>query len=243
MQLDTNGLLRCHGRLDNVELTQAAKHPKLLPKNNHYTRLVVMDDHCKVLHAGTLARTLAKLWQEYWIPHSHTVIKKLIKDCRICRRVEGTPFTMLRLPSLPTECVATSQPFEYTGVDNFGPMFVKNFSQVNDQSIGQYERKVWVCLFTCFTVRAIHLDLVKDMSTEEFLLCLHHFIARCGASRVILLDNEQQFKATKTVLEKAWRNVMTDERLNEFASNQGIQWRFIVKLAPWMGDFTKDSLV
>ena len=32
LQLDANGLLRCHGRLDNAELTQAAKHPKLLQK-------------------------------------------------------------------------------------------------------------------------------------------------------------------------------------------------------------------
>ena len=101
----------------------------------------------------------------------------------------------------------------------------------------QYKRKVWVCLFTCFAVRAIHLELVEDMSTEEFLLCLRHFIARHGPPRMILSDNAQQFKTSKAVLEKAWRNVLTDERLNEFTSNQGIRWRFIVELAPWMGGF------
>ena len=119
-----------------------------------------MDAHYKVLHSGT-SQTLAKLRQEYWIPHGRTVVKKLIKDCRVCRRVEGTPFAMPKMPSLPTERVARSQPFEYTGVDYFGPMFVKEFSQVDDQSIGQIERKVWVCLFTCFTIRTIHLELWK----------------------------------------------------------------------------------
>ena len=116
-------------------------------------------------------------------------------------------------------------------------MFVKNFSQVNDQSIEQIERKVWVCLFACFTVQATHLELVEDMSAEEFLLCLRRFISRREAPRLILSDNAQQFKATRTVLEKAWRKVMTDEKLNEFVSNQGIQWRFIVELTPWMGGF------
>ena len=236
LQMDPNGLLRCHGRLNNAELTQAAKHPKLLPKSSHYTRLVAMDAHCKVLHSGT-SQTLARLWQEYWIPHGRTVIKKLIKDCKMCRRVEGTPFTMPRMPSLPTERVARSQPFEYTGVDYFGPMFVKDFSLVNDQLKEQYKRKVWVCLFTCFMVRTIHLKLVEDMSTEEFLLCLHRFIARHGPPRMILSDNAQQFKTSKAVLEKAWRNVLTNETLNEFTSNQGIRWRFIVELAPWMGGF------
>ena len=135
LQLDLNGLLRCHGRLDNAALTQAAK---LLPKNDHYTRLVVMDAHSRVLHSGT-SQSLAKLQQEDWVPHGCTDIKKLIKDCRICRRVEGTPFTMPKMPSLPTECVARSQPFEYTGVDYFGPMFVKEFSQVS----GNLPRGKW----------------------------------------------------------------------------------------------------
>ena len=72
------------------------------------------------------------------------------------------------------------------------------------------------------------------MLTEEFLLCLRRFIARRGAPQLILSDNAKQFKAASTVLEKAWRNVMADERLNKFVSNQGIQWKFIVELAPWI---------
>ena len=39
------------------------------------------------------------------------------------------------------------------------------------------------------------------------------------------------------MLEKAWRNVTTDKKLTDFFSNQGIQWKFIVELAPWMGGF------
>ena len=33
LQLDTDGLLKCQGRLGNAELTKAAKQPKLLPKD------------------------------------------------------------------------------------------------------------------------------------------------------------------------------------------------------------------
>ena len=45
LQLDPNDLLRCHGRFRNAEITQGAKFPKLLPKDEHFTQLVINDVH------------------------------------------------------------------------------------------------------------------------------------------------------------------------------------------------------
>ena len=53
----------------------------------------------------------------------------------------------------------------YTGLDYLGPLYVK----VNNESA---THKVWVCLFTCLAVRAVHLEIIDDMSAEQFLLCL-----------------------------------------------------------------------
>ena len=75
------------------------------------------------------------------------------------------------------------------------------------------------------------------MSAEEFILGLRRFIARHGTPRKIVSDNAKQFKATKTVLGKAWENVLIDKRVSEFATYQGIDWKYIVELAPWMGGF------
>ena len=236
LQIDTNGLLRCQGRLDNAGLSQTAKYPKLLPKDAHFTRLVIEDVHRRVLHSG-ISQTLAKIRQEYWIPHGRVIIRKVLKDCRVCGRMEGPPFPMPKMPDLLRERVARAHPFEYTGIDFFGPLYVKDFSQVTDQSPEQIERKVWVCLFTCLTIRAIHLELVEDMSAEELILCLRRFMARRGIPRQIISDNAKQFKATRTVLGKAWGDIMTDDRVSEFTTFQGIEWKFIIELAPWMGGF------
>ena len=170
--------------------------------------------HSRVLHSG-VSQTLARVRQEYWIPCGRAVIKKLIRNCGVCRRTEGEPYLMPSMPHLPKERVARSHPFEYTGIDYFGPLYVKEFPKATGEIV---ERKVWVCLFTC------------DMSTEEFLLCLRRFVARRGIPRLIISDNAQQFKAARTVLTKAWRDVVTDER-------QDIQWKFIIEFAPWMGGF------
>lgn len=138
---------------------------------------------------------------------------------------------------LPREQVARSLPFEYTGLDYFGPLYIKHFAAVTDQADGDNSKKVWVCLFTCMTVRAIRLELVEDMSADEFLLCLHRFIYQQGTPQLMISDNVQQFKCASTTLHKAWRDVVTDEKVSYFSTKCYIKWRFIVELAPWMGGF------
>ena len=238
LQPDENGVLRCHGRFMNAELTQGAKYPKLLPKDDYYTRLVIEDHHRRVLHSG-VAQTLAQVRHEYWIPCGRTIITKVLKKCRICRQVEGKPFLMPKMPPLPTKRVARSLLFEYTGLNYLGPLYIKTNFQTSEHADKQNSKKVWVCLFTCLAVRAIHLELIKDMSAEEFILCLHRFISRRGIPQQIISDNAQQFKVARTTLNKAWSNVVTSDDVNDFSSKQGIQWRFIVDWLPGWEVFTK----
>ena len=73
------------------------------------------------------------------------------------------------MPPIPTEKVSASAPFTYVGVDYFGPLFMK----VNRQT-----QKAWVCLYTCLATRAIHLELMNGMTTQQFLLGFRRFIAR-----------------------------------------------------------------
>ena len=72
---------------------------------------------------------------------------------------------MPHMAPYPPSRIEESAPFSFTGLDYLGPLYVK----VNGESA---TRKVWVCLFTCLAVRAVHLELIHDMSGEEFLLCL-----------------------------------------------------------------------
>ena len=236
LQVDEKGLIRCHGRFSNSDLTQGAKEPKLLPKEEYFTKLVVEDYHKKLLHSG-VSQTLAQTREEYWIPQGRALIKQILKSCQICRRAESRPFAMPEMPPLPRERVATSLPFEFTGVDYFGPLFIKQFVQISEESSEIVVKKVWVCLFTCLAVRAIHLELVEDMTAEEFILCLRRFMARRGVPRQIISDNAQQFKVAKATLNKARSTMLMSSDVSDYSVRQGIQWKFIVELAPWMGGF------
>lgn len=133
------------------------------------------------------------------------------------------------IPPLPAERVTRSSPFTETGLDYLGPLYVRDETSE--------EKKVWICLFTCLAVRAIHLEVVSDLSAEQFLLCLRRFIALYGAPRQIYSDNASQFKLTKETIDKAWNDVQTDVDVQSYTSEQNIQWHFITTSAPWMGGF------
>ena len=101
LQLDHQVILQCYGRYKNANLDDEVKYPKLLPKKEHYTRLVIKDLHSKLFHAGVTQQTLAHIRKDYWITHGQSQVKKVLNQCRICRRTEGNPFKMLRIPPWP----------------------------------------------------------------------------------------------------------------------------------------------
>ena len=68
-----------------------------------------------------------------------------------------------------------------------GPIIVKGDSNV----------KMWICLFTCLAVCAVHLEMVKGLSAELFLDCVRRFISRRGRPRLIICDNAPHFQLVK----------------------------------------------
>ena len=135
---------------------------------------------------------------------------------------------MPSMPPLPTKRVTQSSPFSHSGVDYFGPLFIKAKNK---------NRKVWVCLFTCLVARAIHLELMSDMSTEQFLLGFRRFLSQHGKPKEIISDTASQFKLASDIIEKVWRQILSEKDVLSYAANESIKWKFIVKLAPWMGGF------
>ena len=227
LYLDQFGLLRCKGRLENACLTENARCPILLPKMDWYTKLDIEKTHKEILHSG-VSQTLSRIRLRFWIPHGHAVVKTVLKSCTVCRRFEGGSYKTPPLCSFPKARVTESTPFSFVGLDYMGSLYVK---------INESRKKVWICLFTCIVTRAIHLEVVHDMSSEEFLLCFRRFIAQRGTPCEIISDNAMQFRASSTVLDRIWNKIQQSDEIMSYVSNAGIKWRFNVELAPWMGGF------
>ena len=167
-KISRNGIIRVYGRLQNADLPEDTITPILLPRGENLTRKIIEDTHKRIYHSG-VSHTLASIRIKYWIPQGRSEIKKILRKCLICIRHQGGPYKLKPMAPWPKSKVCESPAFTNIGIDYFGPLYVKN---------GNSFKKNWVCIFTCISVRAIHLELVDDMSTEEFLAALRRFIAR-----------------------------------------------------------------
>ena len=116
----------------------------------------------------------------------------------------------------------------YVALDYLGPLMVKDSDSLT---------KNWVCLYTCLNVRAIQLEVVENMTAECFILCFRRFIARRGTPKMIISDNGTQLKLGGSVIGKLWGKIIADEDIQSYASNEGIEWKYITEYSPWKGGF------
>ena len=85
----------------------------------------------------------------------------------------------------------------------------------------------------------MHLEIVDNMTAEQFLMTLRKFISQRNTPHTIILDHAPQFKLTQMTVDKAWQQSVTHENVQRFMSDAGIKWKFIIEFSPWMGGFYK----
>ena len=221
--LDSGGLLQCGGRIHNAPISHIAKFPYLLPPKNGFTKLLIYSLHNKTFHGGVNS-TLTALRQEYWIPSGRQYIKGLLRLCTTCKRHHGKPYPTPEPAPLPKDRLRDTTPFTITGVDFTGALYVQD-------NIG--ESKVYICLFTCSTTRAIHLEVVTDLSVETFLLAFCRFASRKSLPHIMMSDNASTYLSAAEEL----RDMLNSKELEASLGRCGVTWKFIPKKAPWYGGY------
>ncbi|XP_051168523.1 uncharacterized protein LOC127286209 [Leptopilina boulardi] len=145
------GILRVGGRLSNSDLNFNQKHPIVLPRNHSVTSMIIREQHEKLQHAGVQA-TLYAVRELYWPIDGRNITRKVLRQCVTCVRVNPQGFDY-KMGNLPAD-----------RVDYCGPFFVKEKRYRNTKNI-----KCYVAVFVCFITRAVHLELVSDLTTDAFL--------------------------------------------------------------------------
>lgn len=216
-----DGIIRTIGRLLNSDLPDNAKNPILLPPNDPFTKLLIVEYHNRGLHSGT-NETLTSIRQKYWIPKGRNKIKSILRKCVHCLKVQGKPYARPITPPFPRERCRVAKPFETTGIDYTG------FIHVTD---GGQRAKVYIALFTCAVSRAIHLEVVKDNTELEFIRAFTRFVCRRSYPTVIYSDNASTFCCASQTLNK----IATSPTVTNHLSSRKIIWKFITPRAAWHG--------
>ena len=149
-----------------------------------------------------------------------------MNSCTICSRFEGLPYASVNAPELPSIRVSENAPFTNTGVDFAGPLYTRE-----KQPGGTNSGKAYICLFTCASTRAVHLELATDLSAATFLRMFQRFCSCRGLPSVLITDNTKTFKASSQQIVKIARATEVTRYLN----NSRVTWQFLVERAPWWG--------
>ena len=216
------GLIRCKGRLEKADLAEESKFPLLLPKGHPVTLIIIREGHQAVAHMGMNA-TVAEVRRNYWIPQIRQGVRKVLRSCVTCRKVQGKAYRASAVPPLPDFRVECREPFSTTGIDYTGALTVRT----DHKQTG----KVYIILFTCPVSRAIHMELVNNLSCHSFLLAFRKFCNRRAFPSLILSDNATTFVAAAGFL----RDIAESREVQEHLLDMKCSWQFIPARAPWFG--------
>ena len=145
--IDEKGLLRVNGRLNLGNFPQDKKQPIILPYRNHITNILIEKFHRKHLHVGPQS-LLYYIREEYWPINGRKSVTAIVRKCIPCHKVNPKPATQL-MGNLPKSRLSPQRPFNVTGIDYAGPIYLKNFTG-----------KAYIAIFVCMLIGAVHLELL-----------------------------------------------------------------------------------
>lgn len=186
--LDCENMIRVGGRLKHANIPYDTKHQLVMPKMHDVTNLLIFETHRLAIHGGPkLVESVIR--RKYWIIDSQSTIKKEIRKCVLCAKYAPRALEQL-MAHLPSFRV--NRPFKVfmdTAIDFAGPFHTKTSTLR-----GSKMEKSYVAVFVCMSTRAMHLELVSDLTAAAFIAALRRFIARRGRVANIFSDNGTTYK-------------------------------------------------
>ena len=226
--LDEEGVIRSDSRLRFAEyLAYDVRFPIILPKGHWVTKLIVKHFHELANHSAGINFVLAQISQRYWIPAAREEIKAWELECNECKKRKRKTANQIMGHLPPNRLRLTYRAFDQTGVDYAGP--VKTI-----QGRGKTRQKRWLCVFTCFSTRAIHIEVAWRLDTDRFLNAFARFTSRRGVPKEMTSDNGTNFVGAANELKELINN-LDEDKVKRVAGNGSIKWKFNPPVAPHFG--------
>lgn len=207
--VDGEGLLRVRSKLSRLKDEKRMRFPILLSKDSSLTRLIILDYHERFSHAGCYS-LLSELRKTFWIPKYFSAVKKVLKTCVLCRRLNERTINLNQNSYRNFRVNPPEIPFRYVFLDYFGPYFVKSNGS---------KHKVWILCITCTWSRAINLKLCIDMSVKEFLRAIQLHCYDYGVPEFCMSDMGSQLVAGANIIS----DFLKDPEIKLYLNENGIK--------------------
>ena len=182
-------------------------YPIYLLQDAVLSKKVIFAEHKRSLHGG-VAMTMPHVISLFWILHLRRLSKSVIRNCYGCKKFRSLLYHSPKPGQLPKD--RTEKRFEVVGTDYVGPIYYKTKKK--------NELKTYILLFSCRLTRAVHIELVFNLTTTEFIKSFKRRISRRRKPRIVYSDNARTFKAVAKWL----ANINRDQKLHDFLSSETI---------------------
>lgn len=225
--LDEHLILRIGGRLHKAEMEHDQRFPLILRRFSPLVHLLIRQAHETTLHGGAQL-TLHTLRRRFLILNPRQAAKSFVHHCVVCRSHRGVLLKQ-QMASLPGQRVKPARPFVSARVDYCGPFTLRVGTKRSRTLV-----KTYLAIFVCMATRAVHIEVVDDLSAQAFLDAFTCFISRRGPCRDLYSDNGTAFVGANRLLQEdvaAWNNESNQRSL----ASMGTQWHFITPSAQHQG--------
>ena len=230
-RVDDQGILKLGGRLNHTDLPEYQKHPIIISATDPFTRLLFLHYHLQLGHCGPSA-LLSHAGNVYHVVGGRRLSREICSKCVTCRAAAAKVSTQI-LGQLPPERVEPNYVFYHAGMDFAGPFIIRK-----GHTRKPVEVKAFLAVFICFCTKAVHLELVGDMTTQSFVAALDRFVDRRGLPLHLYSDNVSNFLGAKNDLADFYRLMDSKECQNavhSYAFDYEITWHTIPERAPHFG--------
>ncbi|XP_075438936.1 uncharacterized protein LOC142481354 [Ascaphus truei] len=218
--IDNDGLMRVGGRLNKSQLSREESNPLIIPGRHHIATLLVRHYHEQVMHQGRHFTEGAIRAAGIWVVGMKRCVASNLHKCVRCRMLRGKSQDQ-RMADLPVDRLNTEPPFTYVGLDVFGPWMV--ISRRTRGGLANSKR--WAVLFTCMSMRAIHIEVIESMDASSFINALRRFFAVRGPVKQIRSDCGTNFVGACKELQIDTKD-NRDNSIKRYLRDQECTWTF-----------------
>ena len=225
--LDSLGLIRVGGREQHSKALFSSQHPTILYGKHPVAHLLIRSEHLRLIHAGPqlLASSLSR---RFHIVGHRRIIRAITRGCVTCRRISVQPHGSTSMRRVTPDSV-----FDRVGIDYVGPVYLKYGSICKPTVV-----KAYICVFVSLSVKAVHFELVSNLTSDAFVATLRRFITSRGKPTLIWSDHGSNFVGASRELKELTKFLDLQKSqgdISQFCSTQNIQWKFIPEHSPHFG--------
>ncbi|XP_055591485.1 uncharacterized protein LOC129743475 [Uranotaenia lowii] len=227
---DSEGFLRLDGRLRNLNKSFDSKHPYILPADGKLSLLLARSLHLQTAHSGP-SLLLATMRQRFWPLQGRILVRKIVRNYVTFFRCRPT-LAHQQMGPLPAVRLTPARVFSRCGLDYCGPFNVRPL----------YGRgaslKMYVAVFVCLSVKAVHFEVVPNLTSSACINAIKRFVGRRGRLHELHCDNATTFVGANTEMKAIRQQYLQQFRTNQwdnYCLDSDISFHFIPARSPHFG--------